>query len=296
VFTAYFDPDGTFNQPFFIRGKLSRAELEPFSLVELEGETYPAPAVPEKWLELNYGAGWRIPDPGHQFDIDEQTRRRFDSWFGSFNLHRDYWEARHGDDVTVRHDPSVEFEYIADSLSSVRQVGEVIDIGCGISSTVFGLRQLDHRVAAADFSLPALQAQSIVLESDAHYFLNLNDRHSVLEFALSRVQTGRATNLVFEHVLEGLGGDGKQNAFLLMRWLLREKAVAAATIDTDLPGDHSFDDPTSWHFPLEDFVKSANSHGLVVRAVRKGTRRDDLGRTRQTAHVRVAFGEGELQL
>jgi hypothetical protein len=199
----------------------------------------------------------------------------------------------HRENSTVRRDQSVEFDYIASSLSSVRQGGDVIDIGCGISSTAFGLRQLGHRVGVADFSLPAIQAQSTRLASDAPHFLNLNDRHSVLEFALSRAQGGRATNLVFEHVLEGLGGDGKQNAFLLMHWLLHGHAVAVATIDTDLPGDHSFDDPTSWHFSVEDFVKLANSYGLTVRAVRRGTRRDDRGRTRQTAQAQVALGEGE---
>ncbi|MHA7987249.1 LicD family protein [Rathayibacter sp. CAU 1779] len=293
VFTAYFDPDGAFNQPFSIRGELAREDLEPYSVIELEGNTYAAPAVPQKWLELNYGPGWRVPDPGFQFEIPEDTRRRFDSWFGTFNLHRDYWEAHHADAV-IGWAPDLPF--VLKALSDAPSSCAVADIGAGVSGTATALRNRGWEAIAADFSLPALYAQrhpsGKKKSSGGTVFLNLNDRHSTLEFALDRIVQGTPTNLVLEHVLEGLGGDGKANAFLLMRWLLHGGTVAAVTFDTDLPVDHTFDDPTSWHLPLDDFRQLAAAEGLVAEVVSTRGRTDERGRARTTAYAIVRESEG----
>ena len=146
---------------------------------------------------------------------------------------------------------------------------------------------------AADFSLPALRAQSERLGRNAAIYLNLNDRHSAFEFALVRAATGRGTSLLFEHVLEGLGGEAKENAMMLMRWILRGADVAVVTLDTDLPVDNNPEDPTAWHLTAEDFARMAASTGLSVRVIRRGTRMDDRGRTRETAHLVVSRNEGE---
>lgn len=290
VFTAYFDPNGTFNQPFSIRGELPPEALEPFSVVELEGEKFRAPAHPEKWLELNYGAGWRIPDAGHKFDISEDTRRRFDSWFGSFNGHRDFWEVRQ---VGVEVSHPADTGFVDEVLGTVPNNSTIADIGCGLSGTASALAASGRAVLAADFSLPVLRAQSERLGRNAAIYLNLNDRHSAFEFALVRAATGRGTSLLFEHVLEGLGGEAKENAMMLMRWILRGADVAVVTLDTDLPVDNNPEDPTSWHLTAEDFARMAASTGLSVRVIRRGTRMDDRGRTRETAHLVVSRNEGE---
>jgi hypothetical protein len=290
VFTAYWDPDGTFNQPFSIRGQLSREALEPFSSVELEGERFPAPAEPQKWLELNYGASWRIPDPGHQFDIPEAVRRRFGSWFGSFNYHREFWEALH--DEFVRK-PAPDLEWLDEIRGTIGKGSFVVDVGCGVSDLASKLRHGGWEVIAADFSLPALQAQSEKLGYEAVVYVNLNDRHSVFSFALRCAAVGRPTNLVFNHVLEGLGGEGKENALLLMRWALDEQSAAIVMLDTDLPADNRPEDPTSWHLPAEDFVRSAGLAGLRAEITRRSTRTDDRGRLRQTAHIVVRRDGGE---
>ncbi|GAB3612420.1 hypothetical protein GCM10027415_07600 [Humibacter ginsengisoli] len=291
IFTAYFDPDGTFNQPFSIRGELPREALEPFVGIELEGNSYPSPAVPEKWLELNYGRGWRTPDPGFQFGIPEDTRRRFDSWFGSFNLHRDFWEARHGGAAIT---DSRDCAFVLETLATTPANSVVVDIGAGTSRTAQRVHDSGRSAIVADFSLPALFAQAAVegaRQGDAVY-LNLNDRHRVLEFALERIADGRQTSLVFEHVLEGLDGDGRENAVLLMHWILSGTAVAAVTFDTDLPDDHAFEDPTSWHLPVDEFIAMTNAHDLAAETVRTVVSPDDRGRTRVTAHVIVRRQEG----
>jgi hypothetical protein len=290
VFTAYWDPDGTFNQPFSIRGPLSAHAMEPFSTVELEGERFPAPAEPEKWLELNYGASWRVPDPGHQFDIPEAVRRRFGSWFGSFNYHREFWEARHGELVQK---PLVDADCLDEIRRTIPDGSAVVDVGCGVSDTASTLRDGGWDVVAADFSLPALRAQSERLGCEAAVYLNLNDRHSVFGFALRCAATGRPTNLVFEHVLEGLGGEGKENALLLMRWALDGQSAAIVMLDTDLPGDNRPEDPTSWHLPTEDFIRSVGVVGLRAEITRRSARTDDRGRLRQTAHIVVRRDGGE---
>jgi hypothetical protein len=281
IFTAYFDPDGTFNQPFSIRGELARTDLEPFSVITLEGEEYPAPGDPAEWLELNYGPSWRVPDPGFSFEVPIATRRRFDSWFGTFNLHRDFWEARQAEArlVAVPHRDEVLAAFDAAPQDVV-----VVDVGAGLSDVARALRERGREAIAVDYSLLALVAQRTAGPAE---YLNLNDRHRVLEFALARAADPRPICLLFDHVLEGLGREGEQNALLLMRWLLTGEGFALVAFDTNLPNDHEFDDPTSWHLPVDEFGARLREHGLTGHAVWSGTRYDDKGRLRSAAHVLV---------
>src|SRR5690606_17782174 len=49
-----------------IRG-ISPDIMFPAGIAVLEGENLPAPADPDRFLEDRYGAGWRVPDPYHDW-------------------------------------------------------------------------------------------------------------------------------------------------------------------------------------------------------------------------------------
>lgn len=179
------------------------------------------------------------------------------------------------------------------SLATIAGDSEVVDVGCGLSGTALALHESGRSVIAADYSLPALHAQAARMGRGTTVYLNLNDRHSVLDFALARIASGVGTSLVFEHVLEGLGGEGAKNSLLLMRWLLRGEDLAVVTVHTELPADHTFTDPTSWHLPADEFVRMAAEYGLTATVVQTDTGTDVLGRTRKTARLIVRHDGGE---
>lgn len=255
-------------------------------MIELEGERFDAPAHPEDWLELNYGPGWRVPDPDFHFTVSDEIVRRFDTWFGTFNLHRDHWEAEQGSGEIG---PVSASTAVTEALDGVPDAAVVVDLGAGLSGACAALRQRGINTVAVDFSLPALFAQRRAGETA---YVNLNDRHRVLEFVLERAADARPTVLVLDDVLHGLGGEGKENVMLLMQWMLQGESFAVVTFPTGLPADHTFNDPTSWHLPLSDFLASVSDHGLRAVISWTGTRRDPSGRRRWTACTLVRRAEG----
>jgi hypothetical protein len=69
-------------------GELNEADLFPLKTVELNGVGFPAPAEPEKMLELNYGSGWKKPDADFAFPWRE-ARIRFRSFLKNY-----WWSVR----------------------------------------------------------------------------------------------------------------------------------------------------------------------------------------------------------
>jgi SAM-dependent methyltransferase len=263
IFTAYFDADGMFNQPFSVRGRLRLDELEPFARVTLEGEEFPAPKEPGRWLELNYGPSWQIPDPGFRFEVPEGTFRRFETWFGAFNLHRDYWSDEQSGQPRTHTSDS---DRVMRQLLAKRMPGDlVVDVGCGLSTLPSELTAEGFEVVAVDFSLPALHAQEPFVATRS---VNLNDRRQTLGFAYDLLRCGRRIHFVLNHTLTGLAGYGSDNVYLLLRWVLRNGGgVAVMTVDTELPPDHRFDDPESWHIPVQKLIDDGERHGLDVEIV-----------------------------
>ena len=45
----------------------------PLGTVHPRGPSFPAPAVPERWLEATYGPSWAVPDPAFKFTTSERT-------------------------------------------------------------------------------------------------------------------------------------------------------------------------------------------------------------------------------
>jgi hypothetical protein len=68
-------------------GNLSLSDIFPLKSIELEGVKLPCPQNPNKFMVLNYGENWFIPDPAFKFDWKSATTK-FSSFLKYVRLHR----------------------------------------------------------------------------------------------------------------------------------------------------------------------------------------------------------------
>lgn len=80
LFPAWFEGDQFFLYPH-TWGTLGRSDVLPLQACKVSG--YPIPAEPEKMLAINYGDGWREPDPYFKFPWSK-TRSRFRTFLQAF--------------------------------------------------------------------------------------------------------------------------------------------------------------------------------------------------------------------
>ncbi len=132
-----------------------REWLLPLGSVELAGETFPAPARPERLLEAMYGPGWRVPDPTFAFDPDTPARARLDEWFRGIRQHRNWWD-RHYSGLRAR-PLSPHPRELARLLHEAEPDATVIDVPCGRGREAIWLARQGHRVVGLDYSASAMQ-------------------------------------------------------------------------------------------------------------------------------------------
>ena len=153
--------------------------------LDVGGVALPAPAVPEAWLEFAYGPNWRIPDPSFQWKPSRSTQRRFESSYGVFNRQRVFWEKTWQQVDKRTPDEEDEFEDVDRFLRLLPERAFVIDLGCGDGRHAERIAAAGHSVLGVDYSFEALRvARQTQPENVEYRFLNLNDRHGLLHFAL----------------------------------------------------------------------------------------------------------------
>lgn len=284
IFSAFYRDD-VFCQPFHVRSVVPRASIAPVAPMEIAGVSFPAPAVPEDWLASCYGPGWQTPDPSFHFVTPLATRRRYDSWFGSQNMNRMYWEAEYGQ-VVERRRADGDAEHLRILSRLLPKDAPVVDLGCGAALNAEVIARHGHDVVGVDYSYRAL---AIARESAVHHldlrYLNLYDRRRLLEFGAELVRSGRSWHFNLGYVLAGLTREGRENVFLFLRLALKGNAFAFASFDTDYSTRHyRGDKPETWHLPVDWLRDEAGSQRLTVDIVSTGTRRTKDGR-RKTASV-----------
>lgn len=232
IFTAFLR-DGEFSQPFAMRGGVLRTDMLPLGEVELEGRRFPAPARPEAWLEACYGPGWRTPDPAFRFETPWSTIRAFGAWFGSFNRGRDFWNAEHASPNAL-----VEARPLP-ALAELAAGRVVVDLGAGMTTRTKELAETGARVIVADFSVRALAVQRA--SGSESVSVNLNDRHSTVDFALGLLEE-RPIVLAVDGVLEWLDDEGVDNLLSIVRWVVREQDRAILRVRIGVDGDGTGND------------------------------------------------------
>ena len=281
IFTAFFTPDGQINQPFHVRGPMRRESMLPFSTVTLEGRDYPAPAVPEDWLVVNYDENWRTPLPGYKLRTPRATARRFRNWFGSYNFQRDFWEDRYLYDPTSGADTDLRG---ADALLARTEDGDlVVDLGCGAGTAARHLAAHDRRVVGVDYAESGLlRARRLTDEATADRITwlrrNLIDLREAADVIALLAEEGRRAHVLANHLLERLGHHGRATVWRTLRQYAKAGSVVALVVDTVPDPDVTFRDPTTWHLTIEEIERELAPLGLALEGTTplRGTPRDEV--------------------
>jgi hypothetical protein len=217
VFAGYLDetPEGS---RLYLMGEVGadfeEAWVRPLTTCTLEGHTFPAPAVPEKFLEVMYGPTWAVPDPAFKFTTPERTVRQLNGWFRGTSTNRAAWERNYsGSRGRLPADkPSPLARKVAASLPDG---GTVIDVGAGRGADSLWLARQGYTVHAYDYVPSAASAveqaataQGLALDVR---MLNLTEWRSVLvEGArMARVEGPRA--MIARHTADATSRSGRQS-------------------------------------------------------------------------------------
>ena len=156
--------------------------------IDVGGVTLPAPAVPEAWLEFAYGPNWRIPDPSFRWKPPTQpcaaSKAATGCSTGNACSGRKTWQK-----VTKRR-PGEEddHENVDRFLQMLPERAFVVDLGCGDGRHAERIAAAGHNVLGVDYSFEALRvARQTQPENVEYRFLNFNDRHGLLLFALEMI-------------------------------------------------------------------------------------------------------------
>jgi len=263
VFAAFFTEDGYINQPFHVRGRLLQSEMLPLSTARIKNNVFPAPAEPEAWLVINYDEHWRTPLPGFRIVTPQSTVRRFDNWFGLFDLGREQWNMRHH--VAP---PDYTFEPIgANWLLNQRYPSpNLVEYGCGAGNLLAKLkhRHPQTRAIGFDYSPEAMaKARASHYESIEVFEVNLNHLESL--GALRNIRLTGSFDFIADHLLEQVSAAGRENLLRLARMALRSGGHAYATAFTHPHSAVNSADSTTWqHLSPRLLRREAASIGLSV--------------------------------
>jgi len=272
-----FHHDGTYHQPIAVRGELPVEAILPLGTVRLAGREFPAVADPERWLALCYGPGWRTPDPSFRFRTPSSTRRRFENWFGVYDLNRHFWEDWIGRAAAGWHADAEQLDRL------VPRGARIIDLGSGIGENSRLLAERGHRVLAADYALGAVTAAEQL--SGGRFEVrrvNAADRRELLALAAEELESGAAPNVLLSDVLAYLTRQTRANVFRFLQLVLGAsgRAVASFPVNPSLHYEHVR--PDTWHLPLEWLAQEIAPFGLSFRVLGTGYRRTSAGMRRFT--------------
>jgi SAM-dependent methyltransferase len=177
--------------------------------------------VPEAWLEFAYGANWSIPDPSFRWETPRSTLRRFENSFGVFNRQRVFWEKT-WQEVDKRAPPEVdEFDDVERFMRLLPERAYVIDLGCGDGRQAERIAANNHQVLGVDYSFEAIRvARQTAPEGVEYRFLNINDRHALLRFALDLIAQGRQPYFFARNLLHQMRALGRADLFVTLRGVL----------------------------------------------------------------------------
>ena len=277
VFIGYHSEDGLYNQPFAIRGELAEHDLVPTKMVAVSGINLPAPANPEAWLELAYGPDWLVPDPSFRWDTPRSTLRRFENSFGVFNRQRVFWEKTwQRVDKRGGAEPD-EFVDAEQFLPLLPERAFVIDLGCGNGRQAEFIAAAGHEVLGVDYSFEALRVARQTQPAGVEYrFLNLNDRRTLIQFALELIDQGRAPYFYARNLLHEMRWLGRADLFVTLRGLLDAQTFMYATFDTT-PVPRVVGNPETWMLDVKTLRREAARWQLATTMLTGRERRTPFG-------------------
>ncbi len=277
VFAAFFSADGQINQPFHVRGEMQAAQLLPFQSVTIGDTEFPAPADTNHWLTINYDENWRTPIPGYVLETPVSTRRRFENWFGAFNLHREFWNE-HYDPQRTGAATDADWETGAAWLLAETAGGRgdwLVDVGCGAGALTHRLTEArpNRHVLGLDFSEVALErAREATASSPQQRSAKIQFGHANMYrlSSLTSLQDAGVSgpfDAVANHLFEQLGHLGREQGWRLLRMAIRSGGEARFTFHAHHAHNVQFEDPTGWHLSELELSQEAARWGLAVQFV-----------------------------
>nr|WP_141014082.1 class I SAM-dependent methyltransferase [Nocardioides sambongensis] len=222
VFGGFWDGDrlaflGELHTPF------ERSWIEPLGEVTLAGETFPAPARPEKLLEAMYGPAWKVPDPTFVFEPGTDARARLNRWFRGIRVGRNSWDSRYA--PAVAEAPPKKPHHLARVVHDHEPGALVVDIGCGRGRDAVWLAEQGHRVIGLDFSaIGPRHLATEVADSDLDVefrSVNLLELQHVLAWGARLARMPGPRTVMARHLVNATTARGRQGM-----WRMAAMALA----------------------------------------------------------------------
>lgn len=224
IFGGYHDGD-SLHLLGEVRTPFRREWIFPLSTTRLGNKVLPAPAEPDRLLEVMYGPAWRTPDPAFVFTTPSSTIKAFNATFRATRARRLAWSksltasaqaGKKGPSALARH--LVDVEGVPD---------QVFDLGAGLGVDGLWLARQGSEVVAFDYirSLP-LQRKERRAAREGHSLtyrrLNLQELRWVFaEGARAARQPGPRT-LLANHVFDAVGAFGRDSLARFASMSLRQ--------------------------------------------------------------------------
>ena len=228
VFAGFID-DAPGGQRLYLMGEIGhdfrREWIHPLGTCTLEGHTFPAPAVPERWLEAAYGPSWAVPDPAFKFTTPERTVRQLTGWFRGTSTNRAAWERNYSGNRGRL--PSGKPSPLA--RKARRRLGDggtVIDVGAGRGGDSLWLARQGYTVHAYDYVPSAARAVQEAAEREGLDLdvrtLNLDEWRSVLSEGARMARIEGPRIMIARHVADATTGFGRESLARFASMALRD--------------------------------------------------------------------------
>ena len=156
LFHLFFDDNGDIAFPFGIAGrsKFSRSDWHGVTDGKLAKHSVRVPATPEKLVEHIYGASWRTPIAGFNWNR-ARTEWRRDGWIPPVFAEEVYWANFYARHELADGSTFADFVLSRDNLPTA-----VLDIGCGDGRDTFAFARAGRRTRGMDRSHIGIQHAS----------------------------------------------------------------------------------------------------------------------------------------
>lgn len=135
-----------------VREAVPRTAIEPLGELRFEGRALPAPADPDRMLQVSYGPSWRVPDPSFQHTPGPEVTDRFHDWFGSLMRQRRDWERALAAGAAEAAEAAEPSSYAAWVLERTGPDERLVEVGCGSMADALALARAGRRVLALDYA------------------------------------------------------------------------------------------------------------------------------------------------
>lgn len=273
VFGGFLTDDGYLILMGEIRAPFREEWLFPLGTTTLNGRTLPAPAVPERLLEVTYGPSWRVPDPAFHFETPASTWRRLNGWFRGTRPGRSDWDRRYlmQRNMPPRRRP----DPIAAQVLELNPPGtRVVDLGCGRGHNAYWLAEQGTEALGLDYSTlgwPVLEERARRHDLPVRFAaMNLAEPRHLMAWAAHLSHQPGPTAVLARHLIDAMPTEGRSSVWRFAEIMGRsggklhlQFVVATHPDDPWLEGNGLR--------PLDPAVIRAELEALGARVVREET-------------------------